>query len=224
MSFYGDVLDYSTLIHEFGHFADNYINNGAQAPLDTLEISSQALELLMIKHLTGKVSQTDALLLKYSALCTVLETLIYQGLYARYEELVYELSYDDITMENLNKAVVAVAEEFGFNTDYVNEVSIMLIPHTVLYPFYVQSYCTSVVPAIEVYYMEKDESGAGFDAYKNLILREEYGCTFEEELETAGLTSPFTIGHIKDICNKIYYEIIGSNYFKDNNTQDKDAA
>ena len=47
------IGDYSTLIHEFGHFADMFINNGGSTSIDQKEISSQGLEYIMLHYLGG---------------------------------------------------------------------------------------------------------------------------------------------------------------------------
>ncbi len=216
MSASGDASDYSTLFHEFGHFADYYINYGDDTSIDQSEVSSQGLELIMLEYLSGRLSEDDAQYLKYNALCSALEVLIYQGFYARCEELIYSIPYDDITKANLDRAVTTAAGEFGFNTKYVNSISFIFMTHTFLYPFYVQSYCTSVVPALELYFMECEEEGAGLAAYLKVIDRNcETELTFEETLVAAGLSSPFEEGLLAKLADDIYYAIMGAHINKD---------
>ncbi|MBQ8289365.1 MAG: hypothetical protein IJY01_00645 [Clostridia bacterium] len=38
---------------------------------------------------------------------------------------------------------------------------------------------------------------------------------FLELLEMADLTSPFEDGHLKDIADKIHYEVLGSHYYQE---------
>ncbi len=213
ISAYGDITDYSTLMHEFGHFADAYINSNSSTSIDQSEISSQGLEYLMLLYLSNTLTVKDSKYLTYSMLSGALETLIYQGFYARIEELIYALPYDDITEKNLNAAVVAAAKDFGLNEEYVNDISVAFIPHLFIYPFYVQSYCTSVIPALELYFMEIDEAGSGFEAYKKIINRTEADLDFVETVESAGLTSPFAEGVIRDIVDRIHFKVLGSHFY-----------
>ena len=212
MSADGYISDYSTLMHEFGHFADGFINYGEDASIDRQEISSQALELLSLRYMNGILDESDIKYLQYSSMYSALETLLFQGFYARFEELAYAIPYDQISEETLNSAVVLAAYEFGLNTAYVNDITVAFIPHIFLYPFYVQSYCTSLIPALQFYFMEIDEAGSGVEAYKAYIDRNETDYDFEESLESAGLTSPFLENTVQEIVAKIYYEITGSRY------------
>lgn len=209
----GNVTDYSTLIHEFGHFADAYINDNSSTSIDRKEISSQALEYLMLLNMGDALHSKDLQYLTYSMMSGALETLIYQGFYGKLEELIYALPYDMITEENLNSAVVESATLFGLNTDYVNDISVAFIPHIFIYPFYVQSYCTSILPALEMYFMESTEKGSGFAAYKNIIDRTENDLDFVSSIEAAGLTSPFKDGAIRDIADDIHYAVVGIHFF-----------
>ncbi len=223
MSSEGNILDYSSLIHEFGHFVDAYINFNSQTSIDQSEISSQGLEYLMMIYLSESLSAKDMQYLTYSMLSGALETLIFQGFYARVEELIYAIPYENITEEALNEAVVTAAREFGLNEEYVNDISVAFIPHIFLYPFYVQSYCTSVIPALELYFMEINEKGSGLEAYKMIIDRTESDLSLIETIESAGLESPFKSGAVRDIADKIYFKIIGSHFYGNENL-DKSAA
>jgi oligoendopeptidase F len=215
MSADGYISDYSTLMHEFGHFADGFINYGEDASIDRQEISSQALELLSLCYMDNILDESDIKYLQYSSMYSALETLLFQGFYARFEELAYAIPYDQISEQTLNSAVVMAAYEFGLNTAYVNDITVAFIPHIFLYPFYVQSYCTSIIPALQFYFMEIDEAGSGIEAYKAYIDRNETDYDFEESLENAGLTSPFAENTVQEIVAKIYYEITGSRYSPD---------
>jgi hypothetical protein len=82
-----------------------------------------------------------------------------------------------------------------------------------LYPFYIQSYCTSILSALEIYFIEKEAFGKGFETYLDLIDRTEEGLSYLEELEAAGLTSPFEKDFLKTIADKIHFELLGYHYY-----------
>ena len=90
-----------------------------------------------------------------------------------------------------------------------------------LYPFYVQSYCTSTTVALEIYYLESESKGTGLEAYKKLVLREDPDLTFEEYLNDAGLHSPFEEGYMLSLANRIHYDAFSKNYFTEPNKDDK---
>ena len=89
----------------------------------------------------------------------------------------------------------------------------MPIPHVFLYPFYVQSYVTSGLTSLEIYFAEIDNAGSGFEAYKALLKRTD-GLTFSEHIEAANLTSPFDENMPKNIADKLYYHIVGAHFYK----------
>ena len=199
----GNVTDYPTLLHEFGHFIDAFTNYNSDASIDQKEISSQALEYLMLTRLNSVLSASDTLYLRDTQMLNALMTLIFQGFYAKAEELIYALPYDKITKENLDAEIVKAAKAFSLNTNYINDVSAIFITHTFIYPFYVQSYCTSLIPALEIYFMEIENEGSGFEAYKKLIDRNGESFTLEEALEDAEIASPFKEDIVLELAGKI---------------------
>ena len=199
----GSIADYPTLLHEFGHFIDSFTNCNSEASIDQKEISSQALEYLMLTRLDDVLSASNSLYLKDTQMLNALMTLIFQGFYAKAEELIYKLPYDKITKENLDAEIIKAAKAFSLNTNYINDVSAIFITHTFIYPFYVQSYCTSLIPALEIYFMEIENEGAGFEAYKKLVDRNGESFTLEESLQNAGIASPFKEDIILELAGKI---------------------
>ncbi len=210
----GNVTDFSTVAHEFGHFADMFVNYSSETSLDLNEVSSQALELLSVSALKGVIDNKDYRYLEYSEMYSALGVLVWQSFYAGFEERVYALKYEDITLENMNGIVVDIATEYSLNTEYINDISIVMIPHIFLYPHYVQSYSVSIVPSLDILFMEEKVEGEGFEAYMTLIKRESEGLSFEEELARAGIDSPFKDDKLKELANNIYYKYFGVNYFK----------
>ena len=210
-----NIDDYSTLLHEFGHFIDMYKNDGDLSDIDIAEIFSQALELLSLPTLSKYIGEEYKTYLTYSALKDSLEALVYQGFYARIEEGMYKLEFNQINESSINEIVIDAAEEFMINTSAVYKIEHVLIPHFLQSPIYVHSYCTSVIPALEIYFMEKENIGSGFDAYEKMVERGGEEISFLELLERANLTSPFENGHLKDIADKIHYEVLGSHYYQE---------
>ncbi len=215
MSTSGDTTDYMTLCHEFGHFADYYINGSTETSLDLSEVSSQALELLSLTLFGDIISENSLEYLTYYEMENALSVLIFQGFYAEFEHIAYTIPYSAINEENLNFAVSRAAYKLGLNSYALSDIYYIMIPHIFLYPYYVQSYCTSLTVALEIYFMEDYEAGSGFDAYMKLITREDDNLTFEEYIKNAGLTSPFQKDYLKRLADTVHYKILGSHYFKE---------
>ncbi len=210
-----NITDYLTLAHEYGHFLDGYINSGTNPSLDLSEVSSQAIELITVQKLSEILPKEDVRFLEYYKMYSSLDVLLTQGLFSAFEHLVYELEYDEITEENLNNAVIK-ASEMIFGKAFYNDFGDMLIQHTVVYPHYVQSYCTSQITSLEIFFKDNVEQGLSMDIYIDLLTRDSDSyLTFQKELAAVGLSSPFDKATLRQIVDSVHYEIIGSHYFKE---------
>ena len=212
----GGTEDYCTLAHEFGHFTDAYVNYDAGTSLDLSETSSLGLEYITVLFLNGNLTEDEYKHTVYSQLNSAFMTFIYQGFYALFEHYAYSLAYDDITEANLVKEMQRAAKDMGLNHEFFTTLDYVLIPHIMLYPHYVQSYCTSTAVALELYYVEKLDSGEGIEAYLDLIDRADGATTFEEAVTDAGLTSPFEKNYLRGLADMVYYDILGSHFFGGN--------
>ncbi len=208
----GNASDYMTVSHEFGHFYDAYVNYNSEASLDLLEVSSTGLELLVLSTIGDSISEEEYKYLYYSEINSMLEALIFQGFYAKFESLAYSLSYGEINEERLNTLVSEAAAQMNLNPKHFKSLEDIMIYHLVMEPFYVQSYCTSIIASLDIFFMECKSQGAGCEAYVALVDRQG-GSGFTEELNRVSLPSPFRENAVRDIADEIYYSIMGSYYF-----------
>lgn len=215
----GTIEDFLTLSHEFGHFCDAFVNYDSSTSLDLSETYSQGTELLTLLKLKTVLSKEDYNALYIAEMSRILfDVFIVQGFYARFEELAYALPYDEITRENLDRCVLNAALDFGLNPLYCNSLEVVTISHIMLYPFYVQSYCTSAAVALQLFFSESAEKGAGLASLKALMDRGDREETFVGFVTGAGLDSPFRKHLLKDLANEIYYGIVGKYYYRQNYT------
>ena len=215
----GFIRDYTTMAHEFGHFLDGYVNYGEEDSLAVMEISSQALELLTLLKLKGSIRASDYEYLQYYTIFMYLNSvLLTQSFYSAFEHIAYELSYDEINEKSLEQTVCK-AFELIYGEDIVSNATLtnVCIPHTILYPFYVESYVTSGIVSLDIFFAENSKTGAageGFKLYESLIYRSTADLSFAERLEIAGIDSPFESGKIKETANSIYFCIVGKSYYR----------
>ncbi len=205
--------DYLTLAHEFGHFADMYINYGNSGSLDLSEVSSQGLEYLTMGMLSDIMSAENHRILVSKAMDDALNTLLFQGFFAMFEHMVYELDYNEINREKLDQLVAEACEEvFGVTLRGFDSLSIAMIVHIIEYPFYVQSYCTSLVAALDIFFLEEETEGAGLGAYHAMLeaIGEDKG--FLDTLGAAGIKSPLRKDSLIDLANDIHYYYFGRLY------------
>ena len=215
----GFIRDYTTLSHEFGHFFDGYINYGEDDSLAIMEISSQALELLTLTKLKTVLHSAEYGYLEYYTLFSFLNSvLLTQSFYAAFEHLVYTVPYDDITVDRIEDVIEeAYSMVFGENNSFEGDLSYVTITHTALYPFYVESYVTSALVSLDIFFAENSKTGTvgeGFRLYEALVDRSGGEASFADRLEAAGLCSPFDSSAVKQTANNIYFLIIGKCYYK----------
>lgn len=194
---YGE--DMLTIVHEFGHFCDSYINYNCDTNLDTEEVMSQGLEYLLLCYLDD-ANFADSLT-RYKML-DQLYLYINQASFYDFERRVFALSDEELTVENVNKTFGDVAKEYGYYQDSTTNISWIDINHLFDYPFYVISYCVSDSAAFSVYNMELEKTGAGVDVYLKLLNNaDDYG--FVDLLEKEGIKSPVSSETIFEISEML---------------------
>ncbi len=210
----GSVIDYATVTHEFGHFYDMFVNWGDNASTNLSEISSRALEMLMLTSLKEHLSADDYKFLYHSEMNHLMSDIISYAFYSRFEHLAYELSYYDITRENLEKCAKQAAREMGLDPDNYGNISAVASYEVFCQPLNSQAYCISSTVALDIFFKEMMIKGDGFAVYKALVDRKNAG-NFGDMLTRASLESPFSDDMIKRISDLCHYYIFGSHYYEE---------
>lgn len=185
------AYDQLTLAHEFGHFCNDYASYRSYAGVDVSEFFSQGMEYLSLCY--GKDTQA----LTQVKMADSLSTYVEQAAFASFEQQMYRLRSEDLTMENLYALYDTVAQSYGFDRVGYDRREFVDITHYYTNPLYIISYVVSNDAAMQLYQLEQAESGAGRELFEeNLATQEAYFLTF---LDSAGLKSPFTSGRILDV-------------------------
>jgi oligoendopeptidase F len=219
------LSDYTLIAHEFGHFLDAYINYGSSEGQTVAEISAQTMELLTLLSIKNTIYSTEYKYLNYLTVSNYLYDLLSYSFTALFEQMVYSLSYDEITEEKLeelvDKAYSVIYEKVEESPSLSNQPTLvtLLTKDTVLSPCSAESYISSTLVSIDIFFTELEATGAGFTAYEAFISRDEIGLTLEERLANAGIESIFAEGRVKEIANDIYHYMTGKSF-----TFDEDAA
>ena len=192
----GSIDDLLTMVHEFGHFCDDYINYNGDYCLDTTETMSQGLEYMLLCYLDDE--QTASALTKFKMLDT-LYLYINQASFYDFEHRVFDLPDEELTAQNINSIFGDVAEEYGYYNDSTTALSWIDITHFFEYPFYVISYCISDSAAFSLYNMELEQTGTGLDMYIRL-LNDTANFSFAELLEKEGMSSPVSVQTVQEIA------------------------
>lgn len=181
-----------TIVHEFGHYVDGYLNYGLNDSIDTSEVFSQGMEYLLLCNMD------DAGQLTRYKMLDELELYAYQACLNEFEHRAYALDEKELTVETLNSLYSELLEEYGLTDDYKG-LDWISITHLFTSPFYVISYCVSDSAAFELYNMELKKSGSGLEMYMKL-LEESTSYDFLDLLEECGMSSAISADTVKEIA------------------------
>ncbi|HCQ74686.1 MAG TPA: hypothetical protein DIT84_07770 [Clostridiales bacterium] len=181
-----------TIVHEFGHYVDGYLNYGLNDSIDTSEVFSQGMEYLLLCNMDDAGQLT-----RYKMLAE-LELYAYQACLNEFEHRAYALGEKELTVETLNSLYSELLEEYGLTDDYKG-LDWISITHLFTSPFYVISYCVSDSAAFELYNMELKKSGSGLEMYMKL-LEESTSYDFLDLLEECGMSSAISADTVKEIA------------------------
>ena len=203
---YGNESDVLSIVHELGHYTDNYLNLGADDDIDTSEVFSQALEYLVLGNIEDK--ELSERLTRYQLLET-LTIYVEQSWLNEFETEAFELSDDELTVENLNALYLRLAEEYGIEDKTDGELCMewISVPHFFEYPFYVISYCVSNTAAFSLYEKELAKEGSGLETYMKLL----DGAAINGFLiltDAVGMKSPISGDSVRGIADTLEKKLI----------------
>lgn len=183
--------DKLTLTHEFGHFCNDYASYGSYAGVDVAEVFSQGLEYLSLCYGDGGEK------LEEIKMVDCLRIYVEQAAFALFEQELYELEGEELTVVNVYALYDQIGTQFGFDTWGWDSRDFVMIGHFYTDPLYIISYVVSNDAALQLYQMEKEEAGSGLALYEaELATEQTYFLGFIEE---AGLESPFASGRVAEV-------------------------
>lgn len=192
--FGGNYRKLYTVVHEMGHYYAATVQGDTHTNMDLAEVQSQGNEWLFTAYLGEKLSpevfQTVfSYALYHAATGVVLGTLVDE-----FEESCY--CFLPSSSDELDARMQKISAGYGgesFLKTYVtdpNEYWRKVAPENPVYYF---SYALSMIPALELYGIAKEDYDAGVKTYLTLT-EETDGVPFPEILSRAGLSSPFEEG------------------------------
>ncbi len=199
-------LDFSTIVHEFGHFNAYYCSpEPASSNLDLAEVHSQGLELLMLPYydeVFGQGADRERLYTMYNILVSFVDGCMIDEL----ERYAYEK--ENLTVSDMNEKYMVLLKEYGYRdpTDpAVNGYSWVETYHMFDYPVYYLSYAVSAAAAMEIWENSQEDYAGAVEQYLTLVALGESG-TFADTLEAAGLEDPLSSAYMKELAEQVSRE------------------
>ncbi|MGI6152640.1 MAG: M3 family metallopeptidase [Christensenellaceae bacterium] len=197
-SFYG--LD--TLVHEFGHFEENY-RMGADlfSDPDMAEVFSQALQLVFSNSYESEFGEDTGYMMRYDVLSDVFCSIPEQLYYTSMEMQLYQMDADQLTVEQVNEIAEQELDRFGISyfDPELERLDWVATPHIFESPFYTASYVTSASAALELWEISIADEQQAVDIYMELM-DNKFDYPFLENLEHSGLADPFAEKRMREIA------------------------
>ncbi|MBR1456745.1 MAG: hypothetical protein IJ594_06250, partial [Oscillospiraceae bacterium] len=208
---YGDIGDLTNYAHEFGHYVDAYVNYDADETVDVSETFSQAMEYLVLGYLDDTLDDSEREALTRIKMRDTLDLYVQQTSFAEFEHAVYAMDADELSAQALNDLFLRLTKAYGYfepgSEDYY-ALSWVDISHFFEAPFYVIAYPVSNDLAMQIYELERGESGAGLEKYLEILPREYSGLL--DTAQAGGLESPFAPGRIEKVARDLRESLAGA--------------
>lgn len=186
----------TTFVHEFGHYYDAVKNYTPD--YDLAETHSQGDEAMFwawmqnnsLKKYNASVEKYKDMIVEYY-LYDSLNTVILSSVIDSFEQYVYS---HDLLPSEYDDAMETVCERYGgydeismlLNVDIKEYWRLVVVTN----PCYYISYAVSMIGALQIYCLAKDDFSAAKESYLRLFEYEK-GQTYTEILSDAGLLTPF---------------------------------
>lgn len=195
-----DYTDPGTVFHEFGHYYNFYKMDvprwNDSNSLDTAEIHSQGLEVLMYKSYP-ELYGDDAELITYSNLNGLLSSVIQGCAEDEFQQQVY--ANPEMTLDEMNEAHAEITQKYlGYPLLY----EWVDIHHHYETPMYYISYATSAISALEIWEISTQNRSKAIGIYDK-ITQYTLNAPYRNSLRESGLSDPFTSNAVADIAKTL---------------------
>ena len=201
----GNIRDYETIVHEFGHFNAAY--HAKQNVLmdsllvDVAEIQSQGLEMLFMEYMKEILDDESAGLELYLVV-NMLESVISGFEFDEFQQEVY--ARDDMTVDELNELAWEIDSRYTsyFYEDNGKAYEWTEINHTFSSPLYYIGYATSALSALDIWTESLENRDAAIDKYLKLTAVP-LDMPYQEAITCCGLRNMLKTKNINSLRDEI---------------------
>lgn len=205
----GDCYDFSTLTHEFGHFADSYYTPvpnvlTSVGSFDLFEIHSTGLEVLYTE-VYDQVFTYGADIARFITLAGQIESVIDGCIMDEFQRRIYQ--NPDMTLEEINRLYADICKEYGQYQPMNAEYSWVYVAHNFESPLYYLSYAVSSLASLQLWTTAQEDTNAAVESYLAILGQSAYDDGYMQVLENAGLRKFTEEGAVEDICRPVLDEL-----------------
>ena len=194
---YEHYYDYTTAIHEFGHY--HYMFRNAEDimvqsnNIDLCEIHSQGLEMLYYEYYDDMFAGELGDVFRFIEVYQMLQNTVDAALISEFEISVYQ--NPDMSLEDMNKLYLELSKNYGMEYHkLVTELYTWVdIPHIFNSPCYYIGYSTSAFSALDILTLSQKNREDAVEKYMDLTTLPTYA-PYCEAVEYVGLRDIFEEG------------------------------
>ncbi len=206
---YNDIL---SVLHEFGHTNEEYINPSdclydriVGSAIDTSEMHSNGMQALFMSCSGEYLGEEMGKAYNLLAITDLADSVIEGCLYDEFQKYAYETP--DCTLEMLNRKFAELCREYGrdfspedpFFTDWTE------IDHNFTSPMYYITYATSAISVLDMWISCGNDTDKMMKTYEKMVDCSKY-IPYNEACESCGILSIFDEGAVYDTaCQALYY-------------------
>lgn len=208
---YGDHRDWSTLIHEFGHFNETFhaaeSDLWADFSIDVGEIHSQGLEILFIEY-ADELFGSDGPGFAWNTILNMVDSVLDGCLYDEFQTRIYD--DPDMTLDEINVLFDELSQEYGYPDRGTGESYFWVeIPHNFMQPMYYISYATSALSAIDLYLLSLEDRDRAVETYLELSALG-MALPYKAAVRQVGLRNIFRPGMVEDLAQQLSQQLKAS--------------
>lgn len=200
---YGDIRDWSTVVHEFGHFNETFHAAGSDLWngffIDVGEVHSQGLEVLFTRYAQELFGENGRGFV-WKTLLDMVESVLEGCMYDEFQTRIY--AEPDMTLEEINRLFGQLSRDYGYSGEEDTSYFWVEIPHNFSQPMYYISYAASALSALELYLLSLEDWDRAVDTYLELSAM---GMTvpYREAMEQVGLGDIFDRGTVRELSRDL---------------------
>lgn len=179
----GNYYDYTTTIHEFGHYHYMFRNTEdimlQSNNIDLCEIHSQGLEMLFYEYQDELLEGEAGELFQFIEVYQMIDNIVNASLLSEFELKVYE--NPDMSLEELNKLYLSLSESYGiyYNRNIKELYTWVDVPHIFNSPCYYIGYATSAFTALDILTLAQEDRQEAIEKYMMLTTLPTYAAYCE---------------------------------------------
>ena len=179
----GNYYDYTTAIHEFGHYHYMFRNTEdimlQSNNIDLCEIHSQGLEMLFYEYQDELLEGEAGELFQFIEVYQMIDNIVNASLLSEFELKVYE--NPDMSLEELNKLYLSLSESYGmyYNRNITELYTWVDVPHIFNSPCYYIGYATSAFTALDILTLAQEDRQEAIEKYMMLTTLPTYAAYCE---------------------------------------------